>query len=130
MTEEESIWLKACTGLQEALDAGGDLTPLWAIRETILSGHKQFWSLGSDGNAAMVTQVEDHPFNGRECCIYLAAGDLASLERLLPKVEAWAKASGARAMTVMGRLGWQRSFLTRAAGYTPLSVLYMKELPE
>lgn len=47
---------------------------------------------------------------------------------MLPDIEAFARTAGCRLITILGRRGWERTFLTREAGYKAVAVLLGKEL--
>ena len=125
MTLDE-VWGLWSDTLQEALDRGHDPTPLASILEMVKEGHAQFWTWPT---AVMVTTGRDDLLSGRRVChIWLAGGSLDGLEQHLPEVATFARESGANAMTVCGRFGWMRSFLTKTAGFVPVAVEYHKEL--
>lgn len=70
----------------------------------ILRGKLVFWPAPE---CCMVTEIELYP-RKRHCHIFLAAGHLPALKRLLPAVEQYARDIGCDAMTVRGRRGWAR----------------------
>lgn len=88
-----------------------------------MQGRRQFWSAP---DCAIVTGLTGPDLT--ICNIYLAGGTLASLEHKLPAIEQFAREAGCTQMTILGRLGWQRTFLTRTAGYDTIAMLYTKEL--
>jgi hypothetical protein len=114
-------------GIQDALDACADPTPLEEVFRTVLEQEAFLWTWGDCGMIATVREYP-HASNHRECLVWLGWGNRAVLEDGLAAVEAWAKASGAKNMSVMGRKGWERTFLTRRSGYRPTAVLYTKEI--
>jgi hypothetical protein len=103
---------------------GGDLTTLDDVKRAILDGRMQFWPLL---DSAVVTQVVSQ---GQELNIFLAGGSLNTLRQTLNSLEAFGQARGCKVVTILGRLGWMRSFLTRDAGYSAHAVLLAKELPD
>jgi hypothetical protein len=60
--------------------------------------------------------------------IFLAAGKLEEIEPHYPLVEAWARERGCTRAICTGRPGWERTFLTQRAGWTPTLRVYEKTL--
>lgn len=121
----DAEWTRCAPWLDAALKSGCDERTTDEVYLDVLAGRKQFWP-GED--SAIVTQLLTHA-NGRvECNILLAGGTLDTLEKMLKDVERFARANTASVITVMGRRGWERSFLTREAGFRPIATLYRKEL--
>jgi hypothetical protein len=54
---------------------------------------------------------------------FLAGGNLAELEAMLPLVEAWGREHGCKKATLVGRKGWERTFLKRQGWTNGLVVL-------
>lgn len=127
MSDLRAELVRHSAGIQDALNACADPTPLEEVFRTVLDQEAFLWTWGDSG---MIATVRDypHPTNHRECLVWLGWGNLAVIEEGLQVIETWAKASGAKNMSVMGRKGWERSFLTKRSGYTPTAVLYTKEI--
>lgn len=119
-------WDRCSQWLQSALDFADDGRTLDSIFYDVNVGDMQFWP-GED--SAMVTQLLDQPNGTRECNVLLGGGTLETLERMLHAVEDFALQNGASAMTVIGRRGWEKSFLTRDSGYKAVATVYRKDLP-
>lgn len=118
-------WERCSPWLEAAIATARDGRSLDDVFYDVCTGAMQFWP-GED--SAVVTQLLDHPDGRRECNIFLAGGSLDTLERMLVEIERFARANNATVMTVMGRRGWERSFLVKTAGYMPVATLYRKEL--
>lgn len=123
MTELQ--WERVQGQLQEALDYGHETRTLEDVRREVETGRMQLWR--SD-DSAMITQLLTHDSGTVECSIFIAGGSLEGLQALLPEVETFARRNRATCMTVLGRKGWERSFLVRESGYTPMAVLFRKDL--
>lgn len=70
----------------------------------------------------MVTELEGTSVNG-----WLAAGSLEEIALMTPCVERYAVHVGAKKATLIGRRGWERSFL-RDRGYKVNNVVLAKDL--
>lgn len=79
----------------------------------------QFWP---GPNSAIITEIQEYP-RKRILHFFLAGGNLAELERMLPVIEAWGRENGCTAATLAGRLGWQRTFLVNEGWKTKLVVM-------
>lgn len=119
-------WERCVPLLEAAMHRGGDVLTLDDVRARILDGQYQLWQ-GPD--SAIVTQLIAGA-KERELNILLAGGSLDTLEDMLPALERFAQLNGCAVMTILGRLGWMRSFLTREHGYRPVAVLLGKRLEE
>jgi hypothetical protein len=89
----------------------------------VASGGAQFWP-GQE--SVIVTKVIQYPQH-KSLHFWLAGGDLHELEAMHAQVEEWGKAQGCTHSTIVGRKGWERTFL-RDRGFTPQSVVFSKEL--
>lgn len=122
MTELQ--WERVQAQLQEALDYGHETRTLEDVRREVEAGRMQLWR---NDDSAMVTQLLTHDSGTVECNIFIAGGTLTGLRALLPEVEEFARRR-ATLVTILGRKGWERSFLVNEAGYTPTAVLFKKDL--
>lgn len=126
MTERiREMWDRFAPGLEEALRRGNDRCSLEQVWQAVEAGALQFWP-GS--TSAIVTRLVAHPGGEVDCHIYLATGTLDELEKMLVDVEHFARANTATRVTVTGRKGWERSFLTQRAGYRPQATVFTKDL--
>lgn len=89
----------------------------------VASGSAQFWPGPS---SAIVTKVVSYP-NHKALHFWLAGGNLAELRGLHAKAEAWGVEQGCTRSTIVGRRGWERTFL-KDRGFAPQSVVFSKEL--
>lgn len=121
----EREWTRCEPWLAAALATARDDRTLDDVFYDVVKGDAQFWPAE---DSAVVTQLLDHPNGTRECNVLLAGGTLKTLEPMLVEIERFAKANTATVMTVLGRRGWERSFLTKRAGYMPVATLYRKDL--
>ena len=62
-------------------------------------------------NSAVVTQVQDFP-RMKVLHIFLAGGNLEELETLSPHIQKFAEDMGCRKITLTGRRGWSRTFVS------------------
>jgi hypothetical protein len=69
----------------------------------------QLWT---GDNSAVVTQVQEFP-RMKVLHIYLASGDLKELETLTPRIQKFAEDTGCRKITLTGRRGWSRTFVSK-----------------
>ena len=79
------------------------------VADCIDSSTMQLWT--SD-NSAVVTQVQIFP-RMRVLHIFLAAGDLADLEIITPRIQKFAEDMGCQKITLTGRKGWSRTFVSK-----------------
>jgi len=122
----EAEWARCSGWLDAALHRGGDTLTLAEAKARVQEGLYQFWP-GLD--AAAVTQL----CRGGEILelnVLLGGGNMATLRAMLPAIEQFGRDAGCSLITVLGRLGWQRSFLTAERGYKPIAVLLGKPLNE
>lgn len=122
-TQAKSEWERCRPWLEAALHRGGDPTTIDEVWEAVQAGRCHFWPAI---DSAVVTQLCS---KGRELNIYLAGGRIERLREMLPSLEAFGKALGCQIVTILGRRGWERTFLTREMGYAPVATLLGKELP-
>ena len=64
----------------------------------------QFWP---GNNTAIVTEINIHP-KQKSIHVFLAAGDMDEVIRILPYVEKHGKKEGCTQMTMAGRKGWEK----------------------
>ena len=118
-------WERCRPYLESALHRGGDLLTIEDVRERVETGLYEFWP-GPD--SALVTQVIPGSGGRAELNILLGGGNMETLREMVPCIEAFAREIGVSLITVLGRTGWSRSFLTKEMGYRPVAVLLGKEL--
>ena len=92
-----------------ALAHAGDTHSVADVHAMIAAGHAQLWP----GPASViVTEIITHP-RQRLLNFFLAAGVRRELEAMTPIVLDWGRAQGCTRATLVGRKGWQRTFLAR-----------------
>ena len=79
------------------------------VANCISDGSMQLWP---NNNSAVVTQVQNFP-RMKVLHIFLAGGNLEELETLTPHIQKFAEDMGCRKITLTGRKGWSRTFVTK-----------------
>ncbi len=110
-------------GIEAALAHGGGTHNFDDVRESIERGDLHYWPRG---DSFVVTEIEVYP-RKKVCHIFLAAGKMDDMRALLPGVEQWARVNGCAAVSLLGRLGWGRSFM-RDAGFESSFLRMVKEI--
>lgn len=110
--------------IEEALVYTGGTHTFDDVRLGVDEGRLQYWP---GVHSAIVTEIIDYP-QKRALNFFLAGGIQAELEVMYPLIEAWGKEQGCEVATTTGRKGWERSFITRRAGFTPTLVVFEKSL--
>jgi hypothetical protein len=82
--------------------------------------------LWSGPHSAIVTEIIEHP-QKRTLHFFLAGGNLAELEVMVPGILEWGRTQGCTAASMTGRKGWERTFLKRE-GWESKLVVMTKEL--
>ena len=103
-------------------------------KETILqgleSGNLQMWAAH---NSFCLTELRLAPTGLKALHLFLAGANpgtdgLDELKGLYPLIEGWGKEEGCTRVTMVGRRGWAKTFLTRTEGFVPSLTYYEKEL--
>lgn len=97
--------------------AGGSHTEA-DIDAAVARGEMQRWD-GED--STIITEIKETP-QKRSLNFFLAEGNLRELEVMLPGILEWGRAHGCTRAYMIGRAGWQRSFLKRL-GWTMEAIL-------
>ncbi len=116
-------WNRCKHWLDAALHRGGDTLTLDDVKARIESGQYILWPAP---DSAVVTQI----CPGGELNILLAGGTLERLADMLPSLEEFGRRMGCTLITILGRMGWSRSFVTRQMGYKAVAVLLGKPLTD
>ncbi len=105
----------------EAALAHGDDTHTFAdVQDMVAAGKAVLWP----GPAScIVTETVLDP-RRKSLHFFLAAGRMAELEIMTPYILDWGKSEGCSHATLVGRKGWQRSFLSRT-GWNVSPIVYM-----
>lgn len=94
------------------------------IAAGVAAGTMQYWA---GINSIIITEIIDYP-QKRVLHFFLAGGgDLAELEEMTPPIIEWGRKKGCTTAQMIGRKGWERTFLTRT-GWEPTLQMYEREL--
>ncbi len=108
----------ATTGIGHALRYCGGSHTAADIDAAVDRGDLQRW----EGDCStIITEIKQTP-QKRSLNFFLAEGNLRELEAMLPPILEWGKAQGCTGAYLVGRAGWQRSFLTRL-GWKPAGIV-------
>jgi hypothetical protein len=110
--------------LTEALEYAGNSHTVEDVRALVEQGGLQFWP---GLRSALVTQIIQSP-RRRAFHFFLAGGAMAEIQRLYPIALQWGRSEGCEVATMVGRHGWQRTWLTKDAGWTAPLTYYEKVL--
>ena len=110
--------------LERALPYTGGTHNLDDIREAVQSGQMQCWP---GVESVVITEIVDTP-QKRLLNFFLAAGNLQEIRTLYHTIFDWAKSYGCDSAVILGRHGWERTFLTRDEGWEKKLILYEKDL--
>jgi hypothetical protein len=94
------------------------------VKDAIDRGDAQFWP---GVESVIVTEVVDTP-QQRELHYWLAGGNGLEIQNMYHAVSEWGRRIGCKVEKMVGRAGWERTWLTKEAGWKPLAVLYVKEV--
>lgn len=102
--------------IDSALAYSGGTHTFEDVQELVATGKAQLWP----GNASVgVTEIVAFPRKKTLNC-WLAAGDLDELLVMMQYAKEWGAAQGCDAMTMSGRMGWQR--VLNKHGWKPVFV--------
>jgi len=110
--------------IEDALQYAGGTHTFEDVQQQVTAGTLQFWPGAS---SAIVTEVLEYP-RQKVVHVFLAGGTLHELERMYPLIFAWAREQGCTRATLLGRKGWERTFLARQ-GWTPRLVALERSIP-
>lgn len=105
--------------IDAALEYSGKSHTFDDVAAMVADGRAQAW-YGPD--SIIITEVVVEPRH-KVLHYFLAGGSLAELEAMLPIVEAWGREHGCTRATLVGRKGWERTFLKRQGWTNGLVVL-------
>lgn len=101
------------------LDIHGGLYTVEDIFEHLQSGKMQSFA---EGDTWVITQVNQFP-RKKVLEVVFVIGDLETLHKISPRLDAYREEIGADFLMATGRLGWLRRHFE---GWKPLSVNYIK----
>lgn len=107
--------------LEASLVPYGDTHRKEHVLARILAGKAQLWT---EDDAACVTTVEKYDTGLLEVYGWLAGGNLKTVQQIVARIEAWAKANGINRARIEGRRGWVKAL----PGYRELATVICKEL--
>lgn len=110
--------------IQAALEYANGSHTFEDVKHLVATGGMQFWP---GVTSAIVTELIDYP-QYRVLNFFLAGGNADELARMYPAIEAWGKRNGADRAAMLGRRGWERSFLTKSEGWQQTLVAFEKVL--
>lgn len=119
MTPEQTL---LAAKLERALARAGGTHTLDDVIALARAGRAQIWEAPG---AVIVTEVVAFP-QRVVLRLWLCAGDLDGVERLLPDVEQWGREQGATLAEVIGRPGWKAR--AKDLGYVASATVFEKEL--
>lgn len=106
--------------IEAALSYGDDTHTFADVQEMVAAGRAVFWP----GPAScIVTETVLDP-RRKSLHFFLAAGKRSELEIMTPYILEFGRQEGCTHATLVGRKGWQRSFLART-GWEVSPVVYM-----
>jgi len=109
--------------IQPAIDLNNGLYHSEDILRELVSGQ---YHLFTSEHSAIVATINPYP-RGTVLHLFLAGGNLEELEELYKETEEFARYQNCKSITLMGRLGWSRSFL-RQYDMKPTCLQMSKEL--
>ncbi len=102
--------------IEAALEYGGGTHTFKDVVDLVATGRAQFWP----GAASVgVTEIVVFPRKKTLNC-WLAAGDMDELMVMMQYAKEWGSSQGCDAMTMSGRMGWQR--VLNKHGWKPVLV--------
>lgn len=105
--------------IEAALEYAGHSHTFDDVCELVASGKAQFWP---GPHSAIVTEIVAEPRH-TVLHFFLAGGNMAELEAMTPLVLQWGRDRGCTKASLIGRKGWERTFLTRTGWRSGLVVL-------
>ena len=112
LTQYYPDWIKEYKRCEQYLEAALEYAhgayDIETIFEGLMDGSLELWP---SENAGAVTQIVEYP-RKKILHIFLAGGDIEELKVLYTHVELYARQIGCQAITLTGRPGWAKSFLT------------------
>jgi hypothetical protein len=109
--------------IDEALQWSGGTHDFLDIVEAVLDDRMRLWSRP---DACIVGQIVVHP-KKTVLHLFLAGGNLRTLRKMQPDVQAWARGQGATLISISGRPGWTKA-LADLPGLLPPQTYMMMEI--
>lgn len=108
--------------IEAALQHAGGTHTFDDVVASLNAGRMQLWPAE---RGCAVTEIVVYP-QKKVLHVFLAAGDMDQILVGFDTVAAWAREQGCTAMTMSGRLGWQR--VLRSEGWEPTMVTMEKDI--
>lgn len=93
------------------------------VVDAVAAGQLQFWP-GKE--SVILTELIAYP-QYKQLHFFVAGGNLAELMAMVPLVEEWGKSQGCTRASLVGRKGWERTFLSRT-GWGQALIVMEKQL--
>lgn len=108
--------------IEAALEYSGGTHTLQDVVESIYAGRMQLWPAE---RGCAVTEIVVYP-QKKVLHVFLAGGDMDQLFEMIKPAAEWAREQGCTAMTLAGRLGWQRAM--KPLGWEAKMVVMEREI--
>jgi hypothetical protein len=105
--------------IEAALVYSGHSHTFEDVAAMVAAGTAQFWG---GPTSVIVTEIVQEPQH-KVLHFFLAGGNLAELEQMTPLIEQWGRERGCVRASLIGRKGWDRTFLKRQGWHNGLVVL-------
>jgi len=109
--------------IEDALEYNDQGITLEDVLDGLSLGYYKLWP---EAEGCCVTQIKELP-NGTLVNIFLGAGNMNAIEKCVASIEGYAKCIGAKKVMLIGRRGWERTFLRGRGFNTPFTIM-MKEI--
>lgn len=112
------------THIEAALSHSENTHQFEDVAKMVAAGEAMLWP----GPASVIcTETIDHP-QRRILNFFLAGGTMPELEAMTPLVLEWGKEQGCSMATLVGRRGWERTFLARTGWRKSDCIIMVKDL--
>jgi len=109
--------------IRRALAYSGGSHTTEDVLNNLINGQLKLWT---NVDSFGITEIEYYP-RTKICHIFLAGGNLKSIGDIESRISHYAELNGCDAVTLTGRKGWARTFLTHR-GYKTKWVVLVKDL--
>ena len=110
--------------IESALAYAGGTHTVADVEDAITRGDAQLWT---GPNSCIVTEIDRQPRHSI-LCFWLTAGVSSELEAMEPGVVEWGKSEGCDRARLVGRKGWERSFLPSHGWFNIGHVIMEREI--
>jgi hypothetical protein len=95
--------------IEAALAHGAGMYTFEDLQDRVARGEMQFWP---GPTSVVITEILEYPRSKTLHC-FLAAGNQQELGVMEPAIMEWGRQMGCTTATMHGRVGWERSILTK-----------------